>query len=161
MEKEMLDTINSNLHKHSHAKNRFAVIPTAEKLKAKSEFTGRGVTIAFLDSGFYPHPDFVERVLAFHDISGEEESLGAAALKPQDHHWHGTQTVVSCAGNGSLSDQVYRGIACESKLVLVKVSRNGRISDGSIEKGLLWIIENLEKYDIRILNMSLGGDLDA
>jgi len=48
----MPDTTLNNLHAHSHAQNRFAVIPTSEKLNASREFTGRGVTIAFLDPGF-------------------------------------------------------------------------------------------------------------
>lgn len=158
----MLDAIktNENLHRHSHAQNRFAVIPTAEKLKASCEFTGRGVRITFLDSGFYPHPDFADRVIAFTDVSGEEKSFGSI-IKPKAHHWHGTQTVTACAGNGVLSNCVYRGLAFESELVLVKVSENGRISDESIEKGLRWILENHRKYRIRILNMSLGGDMDA
>lgn len=147
------------IHAHTHAQNRFAVIPTAEKLNAKIEFTGKGVTIAFLDSGFYPHPDFAERIIEFHDISGEEKSLNPTESKP--HHWHGTQTVTACAGNGSLSDGIYKGLAFEAKLVLIKVSENGRISDESIEKGLIWILENYQKYNIRIVNMSLGGDMDA
>src|SRR5688572_20477727 len=124
----MPDTKKQNLHQHGHHQTRFAVIPTAEKLKARSEFTGPGVTIAFLDSGFYPHPDFAERVLCFHDVSGEEKTFDAR-LKPKGHHWHGTQTVVSCAGNGCLSEGVYRGIAYQANLVLVKVSEAGRISD--------------------------------
>jgi serine protease AprX len=151
--------INNNSHEHSHAQNRFAVIPTADKLGAGRDFTGRGVIIAFLDSGFYPHPDFADRIVVFHDVTGEERSLDAIR-EPKGHHWHGTQTVVSCAGNGKLSDGVYSGLASESKLVLVKVSDNGRITDESIEKGLLWVIANREKYGIRVLNMSLGGDDD-
>lgn len=146
-------------HAHTHAQNRFAVIPTAEKLNANQNFTGKGVTIAFLDSGFYPHPDFAERVVKFHDISGEEKSL--KSIKPKGYHWHGTQTVTSCAGNGSLSDGIYKGLASEASLVLVKVSKAGRIGDDSIEKGLKWVIQNREKYNIRIVNMSLGGDMDA
>lgn len=146
-------------HAHTHTQNRFAVIPTAEKLNANREFTGKGVTIAFLDSGFYPHPDFAQRVVKFHDISGEEISL--KSIKPKGYHWHGTQTVTSCAGDGSLSDGVYKGLASEANLVLVKVSKGGRISDDSIEKGLQWVIKNREKYNIRIVNMSLGGDLDV
>src|SRR5437660_114210 len=126
----MPDTAVNNLHEHSHAQNRFAVIPTADKLKASREFTGRGVTIAFLDSGFYPHPDFVDRVAAFHDVMGEETALNVIG-EPEAHHWHGTQTVVSCAGDGRLSDGVYRGLASEANLALVKVSENGRISDNS------------------------------
>ena len=150
----------TDLHEHKHDQNRFAVIPTAGKLNAKPEFTGKDVCIAFLDSGFYPHPDFAERVIAFEDISGEEKSFGTD-IEPQGFHWHGTQTVVSCAGNGKLSDGVYAGIASQSSLVLVKVSENGgRIPETNIEKGLQWILENHKKFDIKIVNMSLGGDVD-
>ncbi len=158
----MPDTIkpNDSSHDHSHAQNRFAVIPTADKLKASREFSGKGVCIAFLDSGFYPHPDFADRVIAFHDVTGDERSMDPIP-EPKGHHWHGTQTVVSCAGNGTLSDGIYRGLASEANLVLVKVSDNGRIADESIEKGLRWVIKNREKYNIRVLNMSLGGDLDV
>jgi serine protease AprX len=158
----MLDAefFQTNNHRHSHAQNRFAVIPTADKLDASLKFTGKGVRIAFLDSGFYPHPDFAGRVVAFHDVSGEEESFHAIRA-PRPIHWHGTQTVAAAAGSGALSDGVYGGIARDAKLVLVKVSENGEISDESIEKGLLWILLNRRKYDIRVLNMSLGGDVDA
>ena len=156
----MLDTIQIETHEHTHAQNRFAVIPTAEKLNANPQFTGKGVRIAFLDSGFYPHADFAERVVAFYDVADEENSFHSI-FEPKGHHWHGTQTVTSCAGNGNLSDGVYRGLASDAELVLVKVSDGGRISDESIEKGLRWILENREKYNIRVLNMSLGGDMDA
>ena len=44
-------------HDHQHAPNRFGVIPTPIRLNANPEYSGKGVTIAFLDSGFYPHPD--------------------------------------------------------------------------------------------------------
>lgn len=157
---EMLDTIQIKKHQHSHAQNRFAVIPTVEKLNADTRFTGKNVTIAFLDSGFYPHADFAERVVAFHDVEAEESSFHSI-FAPHSYHWHGTQTVASCAGSGALSDGVYRGIASSARLVLVKVSENGRISDESIEKGLQWVLDNREKYEIRVLNMSLGGDMDV
>lgn len=146
-------------HDHQHSQNRYAVIPTAQRLSANPIYAGHGVTIAFLDSGFYPHPDIADRVIAFHDIHGEEQMY--AIVEPKSHHWHGTQTVVSCAGDGRLSDGIYRGLAHKAKVVLVKASQEGRISDDSIERGLRWVIENREKYNIRILNMSLGGDTDA
>lgn len=145
-------------HAHAHTQNRFAVIPTAEKLNANPNFTGKGVTIAFLDSGFYPHPDFAERVVKFHDVSGEEKSL--KSMKSKGYHWHGTQTVTVCAGDGSLSEGIYKGLASEAKLVLVKVSEKGSIPERNIEKGLKWILKNRGKFGIRIVNMSLGGDLD-
>jgi len=150
-------------HDHSHGLNRFAVIPTADRLNVDPRFTGRGVTIAFLDSGFYEHPDLVEpnsRIAAFHDISGNE--IATDARQPvESWHWHGTQTTVAAAGNGHLCEGTYRGVASDARLVLVKVSRDGRISDENIAQGLRWVIKNRERFNIRVLNISLGGDQDV
>lgn len=147
-------------HDHSHGRNRFAVIPTAVRMDSFEGYTGRGVTIALLDSGFYPHPDLTRpenRILAHYDVAtGKVGSLKAA--RPGPWQWHGTQTSVVAAGNGFLSDGIYRGIASEAGLVLVKVSDRGRISDEAIVKGLNWVVENRERYNIRIVSMSLGGD---
>ena len=157
----MLDGAHGGLadHNHRHDQNRSAVIPTVERLHADTRRKGRGVRIAFLDSGFYPHPDFADRVIAFHDISGEEKSLGEI-LTPLAHHWHGTQTVTACAGDGRLSNGIYRGLADKAELILIKVSRKGQVTDSEIEAGLRWIVENRERYNIKVLNISLGGDCD-
>jgi serine protease AprX len=118
--------------------------------------------MAFLDSGFHQHPDLVEpsnRIVAFHDVSGEDtETYVDRVVK--SWHWHGTQTTVAAAGNGHLSDGKYRGIASNARLVLVKVSKSGRISEENIAQGLRWVIKNRERFDIRVLNISLGGDED-
>jgi serine protease AprX len=66
-------------------------------------------------------------------------------------------TSVVAAGNGMLSNGFYRGIAPDAKLVLVKVGR-GRISEENIERGLRWVMAHREEYDIRIVNISAGGD---
>jgi serine protease AprX len=150
-------------HDHQHAPNRFAVIPTPLRLNANPEYTGAGVVVAFLDSGFYPHPDLVtpvNRVIAYHDVAGEQHGLTSGGpIEPW--HWHGTQTSVAAAGNGHLGDGLYRGLAHESKLVIVKVSERGRISEENIARGIRWVIANRERYNIRILNISLGGDEDV
>ena len=36
------------------------VLPTPLRMNADDRFTGRGVTLAFLDSGFYAHPDLTQ-----------------------------------------------------------------------------------------------------
>lgn len=150
------------LHDHAHSPNRFAVLPTALRLGANTERTGKGVTIAFLDSGFYPHPDLTEpvnRIIAYKDITDPDASLDPNK-PPQPWDWHGTQTSVAAAGNGHLSDGFYRGLACQSQIVLVKVSRRGRIPEENIARGLRWVIENKDRYNIRVVSMSLGGDED-
>jgi serine protease AprX len=150
-------------HEHHHLPNRFAVIPTATRLGAQSSYSGKGVRIAFLDSGFHPHSDLVEptnRIIAYEDLSKEHPNLEEIS-DSKSWQWHGTQTSVAAAGNGHLSDGVYRGLAYESDLVLVKVSENGRITEDNIARGIEWVIENRERYGIRILNISLGGDEDV
>ena len=150
-------------HDHQHSPNRFGVIPTGVRLSANAEYTGRGVTIAFLDSGFYPHPDLVtsvNRVIGYHDLTGERRSL-LSSDSVESWQWHGTQTSVAAAGNGQLSNGVYRGLAHESELVLVKVSERGRITEENIAQGIQWVIANRERYNIRVLNISLGADEDV
>lgn len=150
-------------HDHHHEPNRFAVVPTAVRLDADPDCTGRGVTIAFLDSGFYPHPDLQEpndRILAYHDLAGERPYL--SPYDPvETWQWHGTQTSVAAAGNGALSNGVYRGLAADAELVLVKASERGRITEDNIARGIEWVIENRERFNIRVLNISLGGDQDV
>jgi serine protease AprX len=95
-------------HDHTHTPNRFGVIPTPLRLDADVEYTGKGVTITFLDSGFYPHPD-LSRIVAYHDVAEERRSL--LSTEPvESWQWHGTQTAVAAAGNGRLSDGVYRSL---------------------------------------------------
>ena len=150
-------------HKHQHALNRFGVVPTSLRLNAHPMFTGRGVTIAFLDSGFYPHSDLIEpgnRILAYEDLTREYSDLFNIDT-PQSWQWHGTQTSVTAAGNGHLSSGVYRGLASDAELVLVKVSRSGQITEDNIAQGIRWVVENKQRYNIRILNISLGGDEDV
>lgn len=147
---------------HGHAPNRFGVVSTPERLGDDGTLAGRGVTIAFLDSGFHPHPDLTrpnDRIAAFHDVHDPERRLDADRT-PEPDEWHGTQTCVAATGNGFLSDGVYRGLASEARLVLVKIGGAGRISDEAIEKGLAWVLANQERYGIRVVSMSLGGDAD-
>ena len=151
--------MDSSNHNHQHTPNRFGVIPTAVRLNANPEYTGKGVTVAFLDSGFCQHPDLVtpvNRVVAYEDLSGEFSNESVESWQ-----WHGTQTSVVAAGNGQLSNGTYRGLAHEAELVLVKVSERGRITEENIARGIKWIIANRERYDIRVLNISLGGDDDV
>src|ERR1043165_8868011 len=102
--------MDSSNHNHQHTPNRFGVIPTAARLNASPEYTGKGVTIAFLDSGFYPHPDLVSRVIAYEDLSQERRDFFSTEAVAS-WQWHGTQTSVAAAGDGQLSNGVYRGLA--------------------------------------------------
>ena len=135
-------------------------LPVPARMDADERYTGRGVTIAFLDSGFYAHKDLTEpvnRIVAYHNIFAPDEGL--AALKTHDVlSWHGMMTSVVAAGNGFLSDGLYKSIAPDAKVVLVKIGKTGRIPESNIETGLRWVLANKDRYSIRIVNISAGGD---
>ena len=69
-------------------------------------------------------------------------------------------SVVAC-GNGTLSGGLYRGIASEAQLVLVKCGTMRRIEHDDIRRGLDWVVRNRKRYGIRIVNVSCGGDYEA
>ena len=137
-------------------------LPTPKRLDADERFRGRGITIAFLDSGFYAHKDLtepVDRIVAYHSIFADTDDR-AYLHKPDVASWHGMMTSVVAAGNGHLSNGLYQGIAPEAKVVLVKIGKTGRIPESHIENGLRWVLANKDKYDIRIVNISAGGDFE-
>lgn len=138
------------------------VLSTPLRLDANERFTGKNVTIAFLDSGFYPHVDLTtpnNRIVAYRNMTAGDGDL-STLFQPDVASWHGMMTSVVAAGNGSLSNGFYRGIAPESDVVLVKLARTGRITEQNIEDGLEWILANAAKYRIKIVNISAGGDFE-
>ena len=136
------------------------VLSTPLRLDADERFTGKGVTIAFLDSGFYPHVDLTtpdNRIIGYRNMMQEDGDF-TSLFQPDVASWHGMMTSVVAAGNGSLSNGFYRGIAPDANVVLVKLARTGRITDKNIQEGLEWILENRERYAIKVVNISAGGD---
>jgi len=137
-------------------------LPTPLRMDADERFKGRDITMAFLDSGFYAHKDLTEpvnRIVAYHSIFTPEDD--PTLLQTTDvASWHGMMTSVVAAGNGFLSEGLYRGIASEANVVLVKIGKTGRIPEGNIESGLRWVLENKDDFNIRIVNISAGGDFE-
>lgn len=135
----------------------YEIIPTPLRLNVASGYSGKGITIAFLDSGFYPHPDLTmpnNRVLAYVNVPHPDVDDFAV---PGDRSWHGMQTSVSAVGNGYLSNGLYKSIAYNANIVLLKASDSeGRIKTEYMIKGLKWVLEHHQEYNIRIVNISLG-----
>jgi serine protease AprX len=157
------DTALDALRRHAISAESMPILPTPLRIGAREEYRGRGVTIAFLDSGFYAHPDLVEpmdRIARYVDITQarrRREDLD----RPDVSSWHGMMTSVVACGNGTLSDGFYRGVASEARVVLVKVGDMSRVTHENLRRGLEWVVRNRKRYDIRIVNVSCGGDYPA
>ncbi|OYD07003.1 S8 family peptidase [Paludifilum halophilum] len=116
--------------------------------------SGKGVTIAVLDTGIHPHDDLTkpeERISGFADLVGEKQD-------PYDDQGHGTHCAGDAAGNGHLSEGLYTGPASEANVVGVKVldkEGGGRLS--TVIRGVEWCIQHREELDIRVISLSLGA----
>lgn len=118
---------------------------------AVKDLTGKGITIAVVDTGIYEHKDLAGRIKAFKDVTGNKTA-------PYDDNGHGTHCAGDAAGNGASSKGKYKGLAPESDLVGVKVlTKMGSGSLSSVMAGIQWCIDNKSKYNINIITMSLGS----
>jgi serine protease AprX len=139
------------------------ILPTGLRLGASTRYRGHGITVAFLDAGFYAHPDLVtpkDRIREYVDVT-RADSRRADIERPSDTGWHGMMTSVVACGNGALSNGLYRGIASEAEVVLVQCGTAKRVHHLDIRRGFDWILKNRRRHDIRIVNVSVGGDYEA
>ncbi|HKY50543.1 MAG TPA: S8 family peptidase, partial [Candidatus Limnocylindria bacterium] len=115
--------------------------------------TGRGVTVAILDSGIAADPDLVQptnRILASVNFADERIS--------RDPGGHGTHVAGIVAGNGTRSEGEFVGIAPQANIVDVRVlGRNGGGRLSSVVRGIEWVVANRDVYNIRVMNLSFGA----
>ncbi len=142
------------------------VLPTPLRMNASPRYTGKGITLAFLDSGFYPHPDLIQpdnRIVHCADARYEKVREDADFSLPHVSSWHGMMTSCACAGNGFMSMYRYAGIVPDARVVLVKTGSpsNSRINEDNIFRALKWTLDNAARFNIRIINISLGGDVPS
>ena len=138
------------------------ILPIPRRLTAHPKYTGKDVTICFIDSGFYLHPDICQpqnRILKAMDIHHPEKEVRDEWQEAHANSWHGTMTSVAGTGSGTLSDGFYRSLAPDARLVLIKVTdAEGKIDEQGISKALNWVVENHLQYQIKIVNLSVTDD---
>ncbi|HEY8981051.1 MAG TPA: S8 family serine peptidase [Streptomyces sp.] len=113
----------------------------------KAGYTGKGVTVAVLDSGVdETHPDLKGVEIAQKNFSGAPDN--------KDHFGHGTHVASILAGNGARSGGRYRGVAPGVRLLDGKVLADDGIGPVSgIVAGMQWAVDQ----GARVVNMSLGS----
>jgi len=118
-------------------------------------YIGRGVGIAILDSGVYAANDIGGRMIARVDLVD-------ATVNQGDPGGHGTHVAGIAAGNGMDSttntNGMYKGIAPGANIISVRVINNrGQALASTVIRGIQWVVQNRNTYNIRVLNVSLGS----
>ena len=132
---------------------------------------GTGVTVAVLDSGIRNAKDFNSYVgkgsrlttsVNFVPSTDKKGKVTTEANNTDDQLGHGTHVAGIIAGNGTSSTglqyfHTYLGVAPNANLVNVRVlDDQGGGSVSNVLAGINWIVQNKAKYNIRVLNVSLG-----
>jgi len=107
-------------------------------------YTGKGVTIAIIDTGVdYSHRELRDRVVDGKSFVDSEPDY-------MDEHYHGTHVAGIAAGSG----EEVPGVAPEANILAVKaLDSDGRGSLESIVEAIKWSVDN----GADIINLSLGA----
>ena len=115
--------------------------------KAWTGATGRGVTVALMDTGVAEHPDLDGSVVARVDFVGDGATL-------QDPSGHGTFVAGLIAAHG----RTFKGVAPDAKLISLRVlDQNGNGTLHSVLAAFDWLLRNRTAKQIKVLNLSFGA----
>jgi serine protease AprX len=141
-----------------------SVYPKAVQADAawKRGITGRGVTVAVLDTGVANVPDLAGRLVQVrNDLTGRTEPCKnlSGELDCNDRYGHGTFIAGLVAGDGASSGGKWKGVAPEASILSVKAAgADGSADVSNILAAIQWVVSFKELYNIRVLNLSLGTD---
>jgi len=125
--------------------------------KSSGYATGKGITVAVIDSGVNATADLttgVSRVIYREDFTGGNN--------PNDQFGHGTHVASMLGGDGSLSEgnkffRTFRGVAPEVRIVSLKVlDAKGMGTESAVVRAIDRAISLSRILNIRVINLSLG-----
>ena len=113
--------------------------------------TGKGIGVAVIDSGVANMPEFLGRIIATRDFT-DDRGPGL------DQNGHGTHVagIIAAAGRNRFDET--EGVAPGANIISLKVlDAKGRGFAGDVIEAIDWAIANRTRFNIRVINMSLGG----
>lgn len=116
-------------------------------------YEGENIGVAVIDTGVAPHNDLVKpfnRIIGFKDfINGKEAAY--------DDNGHGTHVAGIIGGNGYSSRGKYLGVAPKANIIAIKaLDENGGGSVSKIIEAISYVVNNKERYNTKIINLSIG-----
>ncbi|QIB66294.1 S8 family serine peptidase [Kineobactrum salinum] len=127
--------------------------------------TGKGVTVAVLDSGLWEHTALARDTQGQPRILGRYDAIAdRAGEEVFDDSGHGTHMTSVIAHSGQVLEDgmkpsgSFKGIAPDAGLVAVKAfDDEGQGDFLDIVRGVQWIVDHRERLDIKVLNLSFAA----
>ena len=123
--------------------------------------TGRGVTVAIVDTGITEVADLSGRVVPIQNggvLGGTSPCKNFSGESTcDDSYGHGTFIAGIIAGNGAASNGKWKGVAPQANVLSVKIAgANGAADVSNVLAGIQWVVSFKSTYNIKVLNLSLG-----
>ena len=122
-------------------------------LTDKSVIPDSNFSIAVIDTGIFPHLDFMvpkKKILKFVDLINNK-------TVPYDDNGHGTFISGAIAGSGTVNPE-FVGIDPKSNLVVIKaLDKNGETGASTILEAMQWVSDHKDEFNIKIVCMSFGS----
>ena len=149
-------------YEDNHADYYYNTVAGVDALHLQG-ITGKGITVAVIDSGLWEHQALMHNTAGKHRVIGTFDALTNTAGGPVvDESGHGTHmaSIVAHSGPTYRAGQrtgTFKGVAPDANIVAVKVlDKDGRAHLLDIVRAVQWVVENREKYAIRVLNLSFA-----
>ncbi|TCO74925.1 S8 family peptidase [Chromatocurvus halotolerans] len=134
---------------------------TGADLLHRHGITGEGVTVAVLDSGLWETERITRNTRGSMRVLARYDAVTDRAGQSFDESGHGTHMTSIIAQSGEAKTAgggSFRGIAPDVGLISVKAfEANGQGDFLNIIRGLQWVLDNRDQYDIRVLNLSFAA----
>jgi type VII secretion-associated serine protease mycosin len=116
--------------------------------------TGKGVTVAVVDSGSGPHPDLAENLLAGRSFLSSVETPDGNDIDTSGHGSHVAGIIAAAANNGIGGS----GVAPHARILPIKVlDQAGQGDARDVAAGVRFAADNGAK----VINLSLGGATES
>lgn len=150
-------------YENNHEDFYYARAAGADALHAHG-ITGAGVTVAVLDSGLWEHKALATDTAGRARIVARYDAIRNTTENAVfDESGHGTHMTSVIAHSGPVTRQgkptgTYKGIAPDVRLVAVKAfDFEGQGGFLDIVRGVQWVVDNREKHNISVLNLSFAA----
>ncbi len=135
-----LDATVNTYHNIPYVRNKFGV-------------TGKGLTVALLDSGINPyHADFKDKIVHVEDFTE------GSPKDAEDHTGHGSH-VASIIAASAASPHI--GAAPDARIVALKVLGDSSYPPyAPVNAALKWLVDHHQEYGVSVVNLSIGVGLN-
>lgn len=148
---------------NNHNDTYFPTVIGADSLHSHG-ITGKGITVAVLDSGLWEDPALLNDTTGKARVVGRYDAIaGKEMIEVFDESGHGTHmtSVIAHSGqvrvDGTFSGS-YKGVAPDVNLVAVKAfNEEGQGEFLDIVRGVQWVVDNRERFGIKVLNLSFAA----